>query len=83
MHLTFYVQSFLNCIPFVLYPTQKANAIASKNKFDAENAHLSQQKIIIENQLLIDSMKIKQREKLTLQQKSHSNTIQLKNAQIE
>ena len=49
---------------------------------DAEETHQGQQKIIHENNLLINAMKIQHREKLTQQQRSHSEAVQLKNAQF-
>ena len=49
---------------------------------DAEETHQGQQKIIHENNLLINAMKIQHREKLTQQQKSHSEAVQLKNARF-
>ena len=49
---------------------------------DAEETHQGQQKIIHENNLLINAMKIQHREKLTKQQKSHSEAVQLKNARF-
>ncbi len=49
---------------------------------DGEEAHRGQQKIIHENNLLINATKIQYREKLTQQQKSHSEAVQLKNARI-
>ncbi len=69
-------------LSFVLFPTQKANATALKYKSDAEETHQGQQKIINKNNLLINAMKIQHKAKLTQQQKSHSEAVQLKNAQI-
>jgi hypothetical protein len=61
-------------VSFVLFPTHKANAIASKYKLNAKKIHQGQQKII--------HMKITHKEKLMQQQKSHSEAVQLKNARI-
>jgi Fe-S cluster biosynthesis and repair protein YggX len=69
-------------VSFVLFPTQKANAIAIKYKLDAKETHQGQQKLINENNLLINAMKIQHREKLTQQKKSHSEAVQLNNARI-
>ena len=67
-------------LSFVLFPTQKANATALKYKSDAEETHQGQQKIINKHNLLINAMKIQHKERLTQQQKSHSEAVQLKNA---
>ena len=49
---------------------------------DAEETHQGKQKVIHVNNLLINAMKIQHKEKLTQQQKSHSEAVKLKNARI-